>query len=40
MTKGKNDTVEDYTTRAVSFKKDLHGTEKEILQPEFVRKWS
>ena len=39
MAKGKNETVEDYTARAVQFKKDLFGTEKEIKQPEFVRKW-
>ena len=39
MAKGKNESVEDYTARAVQFKKNLHRTEKEILQPEFVRKW-
>ena len=38
MAKGKNETVEDYTARVVQFKKDLFGTEKEIKQPEFVRK--
>ena len=39
LAKGKNGSVEDYTARAVQFKKDLFGTEKEIKQPEFVRKW-
>ena len=39
MAKGKNESVEDYTARAVQFKKYLYGTEKEIKQPEFVRKW-
>ena len=39
MAKGKNEPVEDCTVRAVQFKKDLFGTEKEIQQPEFVRQW-
>ena len=39
MAKGKNESVEDYTARDVQLKKDLFGTEKEIKQPEFVRKW-
>ena len=38
MAKGKNESAEDYTARAVQFKKDLFGTEKEIKQPEFVHK--
>ena len=39
MAKGKNETVEDYTARAVQFKKDFFRTKEEIKQPEFVRKW-
>ena len=39
MTKDKNESVEDYTARAVQLKKDLHGTEKENQRPEFIRKW-
>ena len=39
MAKGKNESVKDYTTRAVESKKDLHGTEKEIQRLEFIRKW-
>ena len=39
MDKGKNELVEDYTTWVVQFKKNLHGTEKEIMQPEFIRKF-
>ena len=38
MAKGKNESMEDYTARAVPFKKYLFGTEKEIQQPELVRK--
>ena len=37
MTKGKNESVGDYTARTVQLKKDLHGTEIEIMQPEFIR---
>ena len=38
MAKGKNAYVKNYTVRVVQFKKDMFGTEKEIQQPEFVRK--
>ena len=34
LSKGVNESVNDYIVRVVQFKKDLYGTEKEVYTPE------